>query len=157
MDQENELSLGEYLKRSIEQANFSIEKLSLKTRINGNILKSLEADDFKNLPNPAYLKGFVLSYVKMFSLDEASAIKKLESSYQEKTGIPYPSLSSTKTATPALKKTNKDTDELLNKSESIIDTTKSFMPFIIGAIIIAASFGGYKVVSNMINQEAKSH
>jgi len=157
MDQENELSLGEYLKRSREQANFSIEKLSLKTRINGNILKSLEADDFKNLPNPAYLKGFVLSYVKMFSLDEATAIKKLESSYQEKTGIPYPSLSSTKTATPALKKTNKDTDELLNKSESIIDTTKSFMPFIIGAIIIAASFGGYKVVSNMINQEAKSH
>ncbi|MFA7614926.1 MAG: helix-turn-helix domain-containing protein, partial [Candidatus Caldatribacteriota bacterium] len=154
MDQENELSLGEYLKSSREKANYSIEKLSLKTRINATILRSLEAEDFKSLPNPAYLKGFVLNYVKMFSLDENEAIKLLEVSYHKNTGQPFPSLNRGQNPQSTFKKTAKDTDQLLNKTESVIDKTKTIMPFVIAAIVIAASFGGYKLVSNMINKEA---
>lgn len=154
MDQENELSLGEYLKSSREKANYSIEKLSLKTRINASILRSLEAEDFKSLPNPAYLKGFILNYVKMFSLDENEAIKLLEDSYLKNTGQHFPSLNRAHNPQSTFKKTEKDTDQLLNKNESIIDKTKTIMPFVIAAAIIAASFGGYKIVSNMINKEA---
>ena len=158
MDQENESTLGEYLKKSREEANFSIEKLSLKTRINANILKSLEAEDFKNLPSPAYLKGFVLSYVKMFSLNDTEAIKKLEQSYLARTNQKFPSLNHAPTASKksSQKTKNTDTDELFNKSETILDTTKQFMPFIIGIIVIVASFAGYKIVSTMINQEAQT-
>ena len=158
MDQENESTLGEYLKKSREEANFSIEKLSLKTRINANILKSLEAEDFKNLPSPAYLKGFVLSYVKMFSLNDTEAIKKLEQSYLARTNQKFPSLNHAPTTSKksSQKTKNTDTDELFNKSETILDTTKQFMPFIIGIIVIVASFAGYKIVSTMINQEAQT-
>lgn len=155
MDQNNELPLGEFLKKAREDAKYSIEKLSLKTRITAHVLRSLEAEDYANLPSPAYLKGFVLNYIKIFSLDEASTIQKLEESYQNKTGQKFPTLAHTKAAQKQEKSKDQDPDQVL-KSENIIDATKSFVPFIIGAVVIAASIGGYKFVSNMINEEIET-
>lgn len=156
MDQQNDLTLGQYLKEAREKANFTIEKFSLKTRINANILRNLENEDFKSLPNLAYLKGFVLNYVKMFSLDEAEAIKKLQDSYVKKTGESLPSHGNKQQVKVSSKKME-EPDEVINNSENIIDTTKSFVPYLLGLILIAVCVGGYQVVSKMINKEARKH
>ncbi len=74
----NNLSLlGEYLKEKRTEKNFSLEKLSQKTKISINILKSLEANDFDHLPSAAYIKGFVTSYVKVLGLPMDEAINKM--------------------------------------------------------------------------------
>lgn len=70
--------LGEYLKAKRVDKNYTLEKLSQKTKISVNILKCLEADDYEHLPSAAYIKGFVTSYVKVLSIPQDEAIHKME-------------------------------------------------------------------------------
>ena len=88
--------LGDYLKQKRLDKNFSLEKLSQKTKISVNILKSLEANDFENLPSAAYIKGFVTSYVKVLGLPLSEAINKMEYTYLNILGKPFPALNHTK-------------------------------------------------------------
>lgn len=158
MDQQNELTFGQYLKNAREKSNFTIEKFALKTRINANILKSLENEDYKSLPSPAYLKGFILNYVKMFALDESEVFQKLQESYLAKTGTPFPSLyQATKHQVKTPHRIQEEPSEVINNSENIIDATKSFVPYVIGVLLIVAAIVGYQVVSKMINKEARGY
>src|SRR4051812_35609578 len=88
--------LGDYLKQKRVDKNFTLEKLSQKTKISVNILKALEANDFGALPSAAYIKGFVTSYVKVLNIPLDEAINKMEYTYLNVLGKPFPALNHTK-------------------------------------------------------------
>lgn len=157
MDQENEVSLGKFLRESREKHNYSIEKLSLKTRISPSVIKSLESEEFESLPSPAYLKGFVTTYVKVFSLDESAAFKKLVDTYEKKTGNSFPSLNHARKYEATKRERLEEPSEVINNSENIFDTIKPMIPYVIGVFVLASGFGIYKLASNQINNEAKSY
>ncbi len=163
--------LGEYLKEKRTEKNFSLEKLSQKTKISINILKSLEANDFEHLPSAAYIKGFVTSYVKVLGLPLNEAINKMEYTYLNILGKPFPALNHTKsmsaslpTSTTTSTKENhsrrKDSEnpqptphEVIENSDSLMDNTKSVLPIAIFAAIILACVGGYKLISSVVENE----
>jgi cytoskeletal protein RodZ len=86
------ISIGDYLKQNREQKKISLNLVSQKTKININVLRAIESNDFKSLPSPAYIKGFVLSYAKVVQLEPADVINKLEYTYLTLQGKPFPAL-----------------------------------------------------------------
>lgn len=159
--------LGEYLKQKRAEKNFTLEKLSQKTKISVNILKGLESNDFSSLPSPAYIKGFVSSYAKVLGIPQDEAIHRMESTYLNLMGKPFPALNHTKTMTahgrqqeaspsPALtqkKSEGPSPQELIASGDSLIKNTKSILPIAIFACIILLFIGGYKLVSTVIQGE----
>jgi cytoskeletal protein RodZ len=163
--------LGDYLKQRRLDKNFSLEKLSQKTKISINILKSLETNDFDHLPSAAYIKGFVVSYVKVLGLPLDEAINKMEYTYLSILGKPFPALNHTKLmTTPVLKgqpgQASSETDsepvaepspeEVISNSDSIIEHTKSILPFAILIFVILLFIGGYKIISSIVENEVNS-
>ena len=78
---ENNQSIGKLLKRGREQKNISLEELADTTKININILRSLESEDVSQLPNKTYVKGFVKNYAKTVGVDCDEALNALEVIY----------------------------------------------------------------------------
>ena len=159
--------LGDYLKQKRLDKNFSLEKLSQKTKISVNILKSLEANDFVNLPSAAYIKGFVTSYVKVLGLPVPEAINKMEYTYLNILGKPFPALNHTKLmsgahptqASPAQKASDTPEQaphEVIQGGDSIMANTKSILPFAIFIVVVLIFIGGYKLVSSIVESEVNS-
>lgn len=157
--------LGDYLKQKRLDKNFSLEKLSQKTKISINILKGLEANDFDHLPSAAYIKGFVISYVRVLGLPVEEAITRMEYTYQTVLGKPFPALNHTKAMaqTSQSKTVAAPTDEegpspqeLIKNGETILENTKSALPIIILVGVILIFIGGYKLVSSIIDNEVNS-
>ncbi len=155
--------LGEYLKQKRIDKNYTLDKLSQKTKISVNILKSLESNDYDHLPSAAYIKGFVTSYVKVLGLPLDEAINKMEYTYLNVLGKPFPALNHTKlmvTQTPALLGVRPEANEeslspndVIENSDSFIENTKSFLPIIIFGTIILIFVGGYQLISSIVESE----
>jgi cytoskeletal protein RodZ len=153
--------LGEYLKQKRIDKNYTLEKLSQKTKISVNILKSLETDDYDHLPSAAYIKGFVTSYVKVLGIPLDEAINKMEYTYLNVLGKPFPALNHTKNmiasspVTPRSQNGDEDPTphEVIESGDSIIENTKSFLPIIIFGAIILVFVGGYKLISSVVESE----
>lgn len=163
--------LGEYLKEKRTEKNYSLEKLSQKTKISINILKSLEANDYDHLPSAAYIKGFVTSYVKVLGIPMDEAINKMEYTYLNVLGKPFPALNHTKSMPTSVASTQaplrdfsakgRESEvssqptphEVIENSDSLIENTKSVLPIAIFAVIILAFVGGYKMISSVVESE----
>jgi len=154
--------LGDYLKQKRIDKNYTLEKLSQKTKISVNILKSLEANDYDHLPSAAYIKGFVTSYVKVLGIPLDEAINKMEYTYLNILGKPFPALNHTKTmATPTqvMASTSPKTEDtptphdVIESGDSIIESTKSILPILIFGAIILLFVGGYKLISSVVESE----
>lgn len=158
--------LGDYLKQKRLDKNFSLEKLSQKTKISVNILKSLEANDFENLPSAAYIKGFVTSYVKVLGLPLPDAINKMEYTYLNILGKPFPALNHTKLMSgahpgqPASEKSSQEPvqapHEVIESGDSFMENTKSILPFAIFVVVVLTFIGGYKLVSSIVESEVSN-
>lgn len=159
--------LGDYLKQKRVDKNYSLEKLSQKTKISVNILKALEANDYDHLPSAAYIKGFVTSYVKVLGLPLDEAITKMESTYLNILGKPFPALNHTKSM-PAIpgpihpasfsgkagpNDEPQTAHDVIEKGDSIIDNTKSMLPIIIFGVVVLVLIGGYKLISSVVESE----
>ena len=160
--------LGEFLKQKRLDKNFTLEKLSQKTKISVNILKCLEANDYDHLPSAAYIKGFVQSYVKVLGIPQDEAINKMEYTYLNVLGKPFPALNHTKLmATPtsamapqANRGPNEEAPtphEVIESGDSIIDNTKSILPIVIFGAVILLFVGGYKLISSVVESEVSDH
>lgn len=157
--------LGEYLKQKRVEKNFTLEKLSQKTKISVNILKSLEANDYDHLPSAAYIKGFVTSYVKVLGIPKDEAINKMEYTYLNVLGKPFPALNHTKLMSPttpvaAAPKANEEAPtphEVIESGDSLIQSTKSILPILIFGGVILLFIGGYKFISTIVESEVTDH
>jgi cytoskeleton protein RodZ len=154
--------LGDYLKQRRIDKNYTLEKLSQKTKISINILKSLEANDYDHLPSAAYIKGFVTSYVKVLGIPLEDAINKMEYTYLNVLGKPFPALNHTKlmatlpsttTGKGAASDENPSPSDVIESGDSIMENTKSFLPILIFGVIILVFVGGYKLISSIVDNE----
>lgn len=149
--------LGDFLKQQRLDKNYSLEKLSQKTKISINILKSLEANDYDHLPSAAYIKGFVRSYVKILGISQEEAIHKMEYTYLNILGKPFPALNHTKSMSPVSSSSETAYEptphEVIENSNSIKVSTKSVLPVAILATVILIFIGGYKLVSSIVENE----
>lgn len=59
---EDVISLGSMLVSERQKRGLSLEDISEKTRIRLEILKAIETEAWEGLPEPAYIKGFLVSY-----------------------------------------------------------------------------------------------
>lgn len=154
--------LGDYLKQKRLDKNFSLEKLSQKTKISVNILKSLEANDYDHLPSAAYIKGFVSSYAKVLGMSLPETISKMEYTYLSVLGKAFPALNHT-TSMPAqnqpkpLPAAEPTPHEVIENSDSILENTKSALPIVILASVILVFIGGYKLVSSIVENEVSGN
>lgn len=149
--------LGEYLKEKRTEKNYSLEKFSQKTKISINILKSIENNDYDHLPSAAYIKGFVQSYIKVLGLSHEEAINKMEYTYLNILGKPFPALNHTKLMNTSSVNRGSDSvtdpSEVIERNDSIIENTKTMIPIIIFAGVILVFVGGYKFLSSVIEGE----
>lgn len=158
--------LGDYLKQRRLDKNYTLEKLSQKTKISVNILKALEANDYGHLPSAAYIKGFVTSYVKVLGLPLDEAINKMEYTYLNVLGKPFPALNHTRNmAHPSgagASRISQSEDapsphDVIESGDSLIQSTKSILPVVIFGAIILLFVGGYKLISTVVENEVTDH
>ena len=60
-----------------EQAGLSLAQISVTTRIPVRSLESLEQDRWSDLPQPVYVRGFVVAYCRAVGVSEAPALQAL--------------------------------------------------------------------------------
>lgn len=150
--------LGDFLKQKRLEKNYSLEKLSQKTKISINVLKSLEANDYAHLPSAAYIKGFVANYIKILAIPKEEAFSKMEHTYHHVVGKPFPALNHTKQMKEAEKSEVETTTphEVIENSNSFFDSTKSMLPVAIFVAVILVFVGGYKLISSVVESEVSS-
>ena len=90
-------SLGAMLREARNQLGMSIADVAAQTKFAPRQIEALEADDFKNLPEAAFLRGFVRSYAKILNLDAETlfaALPQTKSSAPElvpaSVDVPFP-------------------------------------------------------------------
>ncbi|MBL7663608.1 MAG: helix-turn-helix domain-containing protein [Bacteriovoracaceae bacterium] len=79
--------IGDYLANLREAKNLKLVQISDYTKINLNVLKRLESTDFPALPSKAYVRGFVMSYIRAVKGNQKEALAILDKSYAEYQGI----------------------------------------------------------------------
>jgi hypothetical protein len=65
---------GLFLQKIRMYKQVSLEKLSVSSRIGKTYLIALESNDFKNLPAPVFLRGFLVQIAKQLGLDEQKVV-----------------------------------------------------------------------------------
>ncbi|WP_194756990.1 cytoskeleton protein RodZ [Aliidiomarina indica] len=72
------VSPGELLRQAREQAGLSVSQIADRLRLRRTQIEELEANEFSKYVGGTYIRGYLRSYAKLVSLDEATVI----SSYQ---------------------------------------------------------------------------
>lgn len=162
--------IGDHLRARREEAKLSLEKVSQKTKINLNILRALEANNFQALPSPAYIKGFVLSYARVVGLNPTDVITKLEYSYLTIMGKPFPALNHTRqmsanevvevapadSAAPAKKLVTEAPADVLDQEKRTQERKRLIVPAVVFGGICIVFVGLYQLVTKTIDSETNS-
>lgn len=82
LPQEQEL-IGDFLKRKREEKNLSIKVIARHTKISTTLLELLEDNNTEQLPDKAYVTGFVKSYAKTINIDQKEALEVLRRTYSD--------------------------------------------------------------------------
>jgi len=69
--------LGTYLVSGREQAGMSASDVSSVTRIPVKAVQALEQERWKDLPEAAFVRGFVVNYCRSVGLDDGPALETL--------------------------------------------------------------------------------
>lgn len=70
-------SLGGMLRGARERLGFSVADVAAQIKFAPRQIEALEADDFKHLPEAAFVRGFVRSYAKILHLDTQTLLAAL--------------------------------------------------------------------------------
>lgn len=69
-------SYGLYLQTVRVEKGISIERVSEESRIRGEILRSIEAEDHDNLPDDVFVKGFLRLFAETIGADPEEALRR---------------------------------------------------------------------------------
>lgn len=78
-------TVGEILSAARRRQGKSLAEAEAATRIRARRLEAIEKSDWDALPNPAYVKGYIIGYAKYLGLDP----QPLVSSYLAEAGVPH--------------------------------------------------------------------
>ncbi len=76
-----QMTIGEFIRNAREEKDFSLKKISRHTKISVSLLELLENDKLEELPNKAYVIGFIKSLSSVISFDKEEAIKLCDHTY----------------------------------------------------------------------------
>ena len=76
-------TVGELLKQKRLEKKLTRNKIVKKTKISSNYVKALENDDFANLPEAAFVKGFIRNYAKVVGLKPKQALAVFRRDYDQ--------------------------------------------------------------------------
>ncbi|MBT5092725.1 MAG: hypothetical protein HOM21_00685 [Halobacteriovoraceae bacterium] len=77
-----QVTIGAFLKHKREEKKLSIKIISQHTKISVTMLEFLEGDLFEKLPDKAYVKGYIKSYSRILSLNQAETLDVLDKTYE---------------------------------------------------------------------------
>ena len=75
---------GLLMKELREKAGFSIDEVSVSTRISYSYVEALENGEFEKLPGVVFVKGFVKNLIKTYGVKDMDVIAKLDLVYRKK-------------------------------------------------------------------------
>jgi len=78
---------GEYLRHIRIAKNLELETVAADLKIPLKTLKALEQDDYKTLPEAAFIKGYYRSYAKYLGTDATAIIQRFDEIYANDTGL----------------------------------------------------------------------
>ncbi|MFL5814518.1 MAG: RodZ domain-containing protein [Bdellovibrionia bacterium] len=73
------LTLGQYLRKEREKRGLSIEQVASATKIGVRQLHALESDQYSDLPAKPFIRGFVTSYSRFVGLDHKEVLTHFNS------------------------------------------------------------------------------
>lgn len=71
-------SLSRALKKCREEADFSVEDAAQEMRLPLTVVKALESENFAELPDPPYVRGYLRSYARLNESDATNLINHYE-------------------------------------------------------------------------------
>jgi len=80
-------SYGLYLQSLRVEKGISIEQVAAETRIRAEILRSIEAEDYDNLPDDVFVKGFLQSYAQAIGADSREVLRRFEARRRAQTPV----------------------------------------------------------------------
>lgn len=81
-------AVGRQLRERREYLGMSVEDVSAKIKLAPRQIVAMEADDFKALPETAFLRGFVRSYAKLLQMDDQALLAALPGAQPVKLELP---------------------------------------------------------------------
>lgn len=71
---------GDVLRRAREEVNVSIDDVAQTLNLSVRVVKGLEANDFEDLPVPAFTRGYIRAYAKLMELDADDLVTQFDES-----------------------------------------------------------------------------
>lgn len=71
------IDVGAVLREAREQVGMSVEDVANRLKFASRQITALEKGDFAQLPEPAFIRGFVRSYARLLQIDEAPLLAAL--------------------------------------------------------------------------------
>lgn len=78
---------GEYLRHVRLNKKYDLSSIAQALNIPLRTIEALEKDDYKSLPEPAFIKGYYRSYAKHLDVDASTIIQRFDEIYQNDTGL----------------------------------------------------------------------
>jgi cytoskeleton protein RodZ len=78
-----ETDIGADLRTAREQRGFSLEQLSNRIKVSVRNLQSIETDQFHNLPQPIFVRGFLRAYSREVGLDPEEIVARFLNHFRQ--------------------------------------------------------------------------
>ena len=59
-----------------ENLGYTLKDIAERTRVRTGYLESIEAENFKNLPAPVYIRGFIFEFARVLGIPEPQKISE---------------------------------------------------------------------------------
>lgn len=80
------VELGDELRRAREQKKLSHDDIAKRLNLAVSVVESLERDDYEGLPEMAYVRGYLLAYIRILGLPE-SLLESFDARYLAETPL----------------------------------------------------------------------
>ena len=70
-------SIGQILKNARIDQKIEIQQVCKQLNLSTHVIEALESDNYENLPEIAYIRGYIVSYCRLLNLDSFLVLKKL--------------------------------------------------------------------------------
>ena len=79
-EQADEMSVGEELRNAREHKGFKIPELAIRLRMSSQFIAAIEDDAYSELPEAAYVRGYIRSYARLLDLSADRLVDKFNQS-----------------------------------------------------------------------------
>ncbi|MEM8844678.1 MAG: RodZ domain-containing protein [Pseudomonadota bacterium] len=75
---DNKVDIGATLRAARESASYSVAFVADQIHLQENVINSIEANEFDQLPGPVFVRGYIRSYAKLLEIDPRPFIEQIE-------------------------------------------------------------------------------